>query len=276
MKVILSRKGFDSQSGGIPNLILPNGDLLVFPIPSEYGDYTYQDISYGEKTYYEILSEINPRLGEKLKNSKCHIDPDIQDCYCQPMENWKPAFGQCGISQKHLEKENIGIGDVFLFFAWFRQTEYKNGRLQFVSKKDTSTYDKHIIYGYMEIGQKLTDSSQIKNEYKYHPHADEYYLKKEQNTLYLPSEHFSMNSMRKGYGKFNYSSKRQLTKENHSRSEWNLPDCFKDIRITYHENDSYGWIDGNDYFKSASRGQEFVVEANNGIIDWVKEILIDE
>ena len=35
MKVILSRKGFDSQYGGMPSPILPDGTLLSLPIPSK-------------------------------------------------------------------------------------------------------------------------------------------------------------------------------------------------------------------------------------------------
>ena len=33
MKLILSRKGFDSQSGGCPSPIFPNGTLYSLPIP---------------------------------------------------------------------------------------------------------------------------------------------------------------------------------------------------------------------------------------------------
>ena len=34
MKIILSRKGFDSGYGGMPSPILPNGIMLSMPIPS--------------------------------------------------------------------------------------------------------------------------------------------------------------------------------------------------------------------------------------------------
>ena len=38
MKIILSRKGFDSENGGYPSPILPNGTLLSIPIPSAYNN----------------------------------------------------------------------------------------------------------------------------------------------------------------------------------------------------------------------------------------------
>ena len=45
MKVILSRKGFDSSNGGCPSPILSDGTLLSLPIPSADRD-TYDDLSY--------------------------------------------------------------------------------------------------------------------------------------------------------------------------------------------------------------------------------------
>ena len=43
MKIVLSRKGFDSQYGKQASPILPDGTLLSFPIPSE-DDITYDSI----------------------------------------------------------------------------------------------------------------------------------------------------------------------------------------------------------------------------------------
>lgn len=43
MKVILSRKGMDSKSGGIANPILPDGTLLSLPIPDKTAGTAYKD-----------------------------------------------------------------------------------------------------------------------------------------------------------------------------------------------------------------------------------------
>jgi len=45
MKVILSRKGFDSGTGGYPSPILPDGTLLSLPIPDATSDIKYSDIN---------------------------------------------------------------------------------------------------------------------------------------------------------------------------------------------------------------------------------------
>ena len=60
-----------------------------------------------------------------------------------------------------------------------------------------------------------------------------------------------------------------MTKEGESKSRWDLPEYFKDVEITYHTNNS--WKDN--YFQSASKGQEFIINANNKIINWTKRII---
>lgn len=50
MKVVLSRKGFDSSNGGIVSPIFEDGTMISFPIPSDdrserniYTDYTVEE-----------------------------------------------------------------------------------------------------------------------------------------------------------------------------------------------------------------------------------------
>ena len=45
MKVIFSRKGFDSGFGGMPSPVLPDGTMLSMPIPSK-GDLVHYDMSF--------------------------------------------------------------------------------------------------------------------------------------------------------------------------------------------------------------------------------------
>jgi hypothetical protein len=49
MKVILSRKGFDSEYGGIPSPIMPDGTLLSLPIPYEQDIIKYTDLTFQGK-----------------------------------------------------------------------------------------------------------------------------------------------------------------------------------------------------------------------------------
>ena len=57
MKIILSRKGFDSKNGGFPSPVLPDGKMMSLPIPIE-GDWSYNDLTApGMKNYAEIMEE---------------------------------------------------------------------------------------------------------------------------------------------------------------------------------------------------------------------------
>ena len=46
MKIILSRKGFDSANGGIVGLIMEDGTLISFPLPSNDKD-NFEDLMPG-------------------------------------------------------------------------------------------------------------------------------------------------------------------------------------------------------------------------------------
>ena len=58
MKVILSRKGFDSQYGGMPSPILPDGTMLSLPIPSKDDNIKYSDLNWNGKSYYDLIHEL--------------------------------------------------------------------------------------------------------------------------------------------------------------------------------------------------------------------------
>ena len=59
MKIILSRKGFDSANGGIVSPIMEDGTLISFPIPSEDDKDRYEDLVYCGQLYSEILNDLN-------------------------------------------------------------------------------------------------------------------------------------------------------------------------------------------------------------------------
>jgi len=61
MKVIFSRKGFDSEFGGYPSPILPNGQIISLPIPDPEDDIRYSDVKAGELTCYDLMKGLVPR-----------------------------------------------------------------------------------------------------------------------------------------------------------------------------------------------------------------------
>ena len=76
MKIILSRKGFDSGYGGMPSPILPNGIMLSMPIPSNGDRVLYDDLHYERFSYRDIISQLKPN--SNIISSECHLDPDIR------------------------------------------------------------------------------------------------------------------------------------------------------------------------------------------------------
>lgn len=262
MKIILSRKGFDSSNGGMPSPIL-NKDMLSMPIPSD-SKYTYSDLKYGDKSYLSILQSLN----SKFTNTNCHLDPDIRSDVLA-IEGWKPAYGQINASQTHLRSKNVGIGDIFLFFGWFRETEYVNGKIKF--KK--GSLDIQAIYGYLQVG-KIISGRDIK-EYYWHPHANDSYIKSKSNTLYIPSENLEIDGVETGlpsYGTLKYSPNCILTKDGYSRSKWAILDWFDQVEISYHTKKSIK----DEYFQSAYIGQEFVVSENSLVTKWAKKVIYGE
>ena len=267
MKVILSRKGFDSEFGGQPSPILPDGTLLSLPIPNKQETIFYKDLIYKGKSYYDIIKELNP--DSKIKDYyKCHLDPDLREDLCSRSLPWQPLFGQADSAQGHLTSQGVGIGDLFLFFGTFRQTEEIDGKLQY--KKNSK--EKHIIFGYMQIAHLHNDSQLFPEQIAYHPHAKPLFTEKNSNCIYSATKVLSFLPSIKGADCLDFDKKLILTKEGYPKSRWDLPDFFKTIDISYHSKDSFK----EEYFQSVGRGQEFVMDADENIIEWVKKLLIKE
>ena len=124
MKVILSRKGFDSSYGGTASPILPDGTLLSLPIPSKAETVKFTDLHYDGQSYYDIVKSLKPTVKIKEKYA-CHLDPDLRRDVISRLDGWRPAFGQEGAALSHLQNQCVGVGDLFLFYGWFKQAELR-------------------------------------------------------------------------------------------------------------------------------------------------------
>lgn len=263
MKVILSRKGFDSGYGGQPSPILPDGTLLSLPIPSKNDTVNYSDLSYKDKSYYEIIKELKPNT--KIKSTHtCHLDPDIRHDAIIREGNWKALFGQMGSAQGHLRNEDVRNGDIFLFFGWFKEAEIVNQRFRYIDK----AHNLHVIYAYLQIGHIYSTYDELPPAAKYHSHAHKFLVDKN-NCIYEAADVLSLDNSLPGAGCLKYDKCLVLTKEGENKSHWDLPEIFKEVKISYHSQDSFK----NNYFDSAKKGQEFVIESNNKIIEWVGNLL---
>ena len=75
MKLILSRKGFDSSYGGCASPIFPDSALYSLPIPDCYSNITYGDIRHGDTNIGEMVEDLTDK--DVKRDHYAHLDPDI-------------------------------------------------------------------------------------------------------------------------------------------------------------------------------------------------------
>ena len=266
MKVILSRKGFDSVNGGTASPILPNGTLLSLPIPAD-GGRAYCELYYDGQTYDDIIRQLSP----KFDGGKCHLDPDIRTrAFAAPAE-WKPAFGQCDAALTHLKNQNVGVGDLFLFFGFFKQTEQIDGKLRYTPNAS----DLHIIYGYLQVGDVIEDKGEIA-KFHWHPHSR---MTTDKNSLFVARETLSWNSGMSGSGVFSYDKRLVLTKDGMSRSNWKLPELpvfSGSVKPKISSEQKNAWRNDpkhGEFYRAMDIGQEFVIEETAAVEAWAKALV---
>lgn len=222
MKLVFSRKGFDSAAGKAPSPIV-GGRPISMPIPATRSSRTtYQDLGLGD-----VVERITSRAIDR--NHLCHHDPMFVGERC--------IFGQCDTAQSHLDNQSVGVGDVFLFFGLFTD--------------ETTGERHHRIFGYLRVETKqlVADLSQAERselEERRHPHV--LGNSSANNTLYCGE----------GAAARSAHPELRLTMEGGLPSEWKVPSWLRGRGLTYHRKPRR-WRDG-DVLETVGRGQEFVTD----------------
>jgi Nucleotide modification associated domain 3 len=229
VKIIFSRKGFDSTSGRAPSPII-DGALYGLPIPT--GKYPSRS-TYGALDLGDALSKVQSKYTARCF---CHEDPMFWNDRC--------AFGQIAAAQTHLKKNCVGEGDVFLFFGLFAQ----------LGSNDRH----HRIFGYLKVESVLKigchpSGHEVRGMPRQHPHTIEKWDTDEgwpcNNTIYVG---------RGGKAKNAHKALR-LTKEGGRTSHWVVPPWLSETKkLSYHKA-SWRWREYGT-LHSASPGQEFVTD----------------
>jgi flagellar capping protein FliD len=122
--------------------------FVSLPIPrADSGDF-YKNLIYSlTDRYIKVMKQLGINL-----YSEAHLDPDLQKSILKERpEKWRGLFGQAGTSQGTLHNRDVGKGDIFLFFGWFREARKVNGNWKYCSDAP----DVHAIFGYLEVDRVL-------------------------------------------------------------------------------------------------------------------------
>ncbi len=220
MRIIFSRKGFDSAAGGGPSPIV-DGRPISLPIPAgAASNTTYGALGLGEHAAKASKGRLD---GDDL----CHHDPMfLDDGTC--------LFGQCGAAQTHLANQGVGEGDVFVFFGLFAE--------------EASGEPHHRIFGFLEIAEmiELAKGAPEGLVARAHPHA--------------LAMHGKNDVIYRGRGETARAAgdALRLTIAGGPPSLWNRPDWLRRGGLSYHDRVDR-WLSGA-RLRSVARGQEFVAD----------------
>ena len=263
MRVILSRKGFDSKYGGVPSPILPDGRMISLPIPDKDAPVTYGAIHRDGINLGDLAADLTG--GGIPPVYRAHLDPDLDAAAVVRPEGWRPIFGQSGAALGHLRKEGVIAGDLFLFFGWFRPVERVADRWRYVR----GSASVHALWGWMQVGgihacRTLPDD--ITRWAAGHPHLNG--SQPAENDVIVAADNFTLGGRRlASAGVFTSRPERVLTHHGATRSVWRMPAWMHPrsglATLSYH-GDLQRWSDVDAdtcTLKSAAIGQEFVLKA---------------
>ena len=285
--LIISRKGFDSGSGGCPSPIFPDGTMFSLPIPSGHEE-AFEDLQHGHVDIASVLSGITNGLmsGRNL----IHLDPDLNfEAYRYrkdraDWQQWRGMLGQAGIAQSHLNKQGVTSGDIFLFFGLYSRVEETTQRWHFVR----GAPELHVLWGWLQVDQKYRVADIGPNDLpwaRHHPHLFRDY-RDDKNTVYAASTKLDLGGYSQpaiaGWGVFPKSDQRLvLTDPNGTGvSNWRLPRWFypegSKPPLTYHPDRKRWRRDANHaYLQSVGRGQEFVLDLAHysEAVEWLADLV---
>jgi hypothetical protein len=213
---------------------------------------------------FSDLSADLPRLVADLSRGKvdcsrtCHLDPDIDQTQLPRKPGWRGTLGQDGAAQGHLAKQRVQPGDLFVFWGLFRPVKMQAGKWTYVGAAE------HRIFGWLHIDEVILLGPDGRHALRRFPWLDQHPHVRDgwgvNNTLYIASERFSIQSrLIPGCGVF--MSGRRLTRiDSRKPSEWAPPPWLNPksggTGMSYHPLER--WT--SDGVRTAARGQEFVAD----------------
>ena len=287
MKIVLSRKGFDSANGGAASPLFDDGSAVSLPIPGgRRAPIRFSQLPAPNTPYKGDLGTLAEMLtrGRIKPQYHCHLDPDLAAESGPEVPHWQAAFGQVGAAQRHLDYERVGRHDLFLFFGWFREVESHNDGWRYRRK----TPQVHRLFGWLQIGEVLRIGEDTKAARKRHPglgrHPHVWGWWHNTNTIYTAAETLQLPGApanTPGAGLFGPDPDQalQLTaRDARTRSDWTVPHAFRPGAgrkgLSYHRDENRWSGTGADTrLRAVARGQEFVLDhAEPEAVAWAAQL----
>jgi hypothetical protein len=272
MKIILSRKGFDSNAGGYPSIVY-NNEFYSFPIPQKGSKgINYEKLEFCEtKNYADVFKELDINI--KTENG-AHLDPDLRNSIYKREIGWKPIFGQADKAEAQLKNNKVEEGDIFLFFGWFKFAKNRaNGQIEYYEKEDYKG-GFHAIFGYLQVEKRIDikKGEKIEDWMTYHPHyINQSVYNKSHNSIYVSKNQFEKENI-KGAGLFKFDKSLILTGKNCSKGVWYLDEFFNEICRFSKFKDR---IDNNK-IRVSLKGyypQELMISDNEKVKNWATNLI---
>jgi hypothetical protein len=280
VRIILSRKAFDSGSGGVPSPILDDGRMVPLPIPDKASPIRYQDLSWDGISVGPLVTALT--RGRIPATHFAHLDPDVNPGSLPRDRGWRALFGQDGSAQGHLARQCVTVGDLFLFFGLFRPVTGSGAS----ARPLRAAPARHVLWGWLQVGSVIGVDSCSAGELpwaRYHPHFHR--PPSRSNTLYLAADHLDLPGAPElaGAGHFpRYRDQLRLTAGNARRAgDWDLPGWMHprdgQPALTYHGAPSR-WTPVGQRVRldAVGRGQEFVLDTGHypEAVDWARTLIV--
>ena len=212
-----------------------------------------------------------------------HLDPDLRP-ELRPAglrANWRERlFGQEGAAERHLRNQEVGPGDLFLFFGWFREAQARDGAWKRMGP------DEHCVWGWLQIDEShpvtTAEAAARLGWAAHHPHVAHWDRYDRNNRVYRARQRLSFRPELPGAGVFRWHPGLTLTRRcgtAATRRQWCLPGFFRRTGLTYNQVDGPRCpaARGRVHLDSAPIGQEFVLPAHRAfraseeaaVADWL-------
>lgn len=189
------------------------------PRPVAGSELTYETTLVGADpgmTY----ADLGARCGLRAAAGPAHLDPDLIPGARHRLAGWRGSLGQADIAAGHLRNQDVGPGDLFLFFGLFSLLGPRGFR---------GANRFHAIFGYLEVDRvvDLGAGEEPPDWASGHPHVSEAAHESfKPNVLYVARKQLTFAPGRPGWGVFRYEPQLRLTPANETKlTAWDLPGC---------------------------------------------------